>query len=324
LANLATTIFKSCHICTGLFLKSSGKLTCGCNVGYHVEIGDVHTEHLGKFIQGPLLQHIRTSFDAGYEPFNRCSQCLVRRTAEHHLAQGIDIHIEPINVCQLSCPYCTATCEKSTRFPIHLPLNTLCKAFTELLASNVQVNNVIFVGYGEPLLNQELPNMVQFVRKCYPSCNISIDTNANFMPTKAASITNCGANLIKVSIDGVDQISYETYRKGGNFEKAINFTRALTESCRSSGSMTKILWKYILFNHNDSNEQIRKALHISASLGVEISFDVTCTPNCSQRPLSEILAITGPKTKFTCTLDEKIMWQLAPQTRNLDISIKYY
>jgi wyosine [tRNA(Phe)-imidazoG37] synthetase (radical SAM superfamily) len=319
------TSFKSCHLCAGLFMKSSGKLTCGCNIGYNNEIGDACAGHVGEFVQGPLLQYIRTSYISGYEPFERCARCLVRRTSEHSLARGIDIHIEPVNFCQLSCLYCTATAEKATKSQIILPSSIIRKMFTELSTSGVLVNSVIFVGYGEPLFNPELPTMIQFVRSCYPLCEISIDTNANFIATKAADIANCGASLIKLSIDGVDQVSYGAYRNGGNFEKAINFARVLAESCRSSGSTTRLLWKYILFNHNDSDEQIRKALQMSIDLGIEISFDVTCTPNYSRRPLSQIRALAGSQVKFTCTLDERIMRQLVPQMiSNLDVDIKYY
>jgi len=304
-------MFKACRMCAGLFLKSSGKLACECNAGYHSEIGDVNTQNVGEFLYGPLLRHIRTSFAANREPFTICAGCFVRLTRELHIEQGIDIHVEPVNYCQLSCPCCTSTLEKASKINQALSLATFSKMFTELSASKIKINDVIFVGYGEPLLHPDLPTMIRHVRDFNPSCYIVIDTNANFPPAKAESIANCGASLIKLSIDGVDQASYGAYRSGGNFEKAIKFAQALVGFIQQSKSTTKLLWKYILFSHNDSDEQIRLALQKSAELGIEIAFDVTCSPNYSQRPLSEIVKVIGSKAKITCTLDEGIMqWYL--------------
>jgi pyruvate-formate lyase-activating enzyme len=294
-------------MCAGLFLKASGKLACECNIGYHSEIGDANTQHVGEFMRGPLLQYVRASFAAGREPFPHCTKCFVRLTSELQMEQGIDIHIEPVNFCQLSCPYCTSTIEQPTKTRRVLPIDIFRKMLSELSTSNIKVNDAIFVGYGEPLLNPELPLMIRLVRDLYPSCYVIIDTNANFPPSKAADIANCGASLIKMSIDGVDQASYASYRRGGSFEKAIDFAKALTACCRSSGSATKLLWKYILFSHNDSDAQVREAMRKSTELGVDIAFDITCSPNYSQRPLSEILAVAGPQAKFTCTLDKGII-----------------
>jgi pyruvate-formate lyase-activating enzyme len=300
-------MFKSCRMCAGLFIKSSGKLACECNVGYHSEIGDADAQHVGAFLRGPLLQHIRASFATGREPFPHCAKCFVRLTRELCVERGIDIHVEPVNFCQLSCPYCTATIEKATKVNRTLPLRVFQKALAEIAASAIGVNDIIFVGYGEPLLHPELPIMVQCARGLFPSCRIIIDTNANFPPSKAQAIANCGASLIKMSVDGANQATYGVYRIGGSFDKAMIFAKALAEACCASHSATRLSWKYILFNHNDGDDQIKSAVRQAAELGVEIAFDVTCSPNYSQRPLSEILAVAGPRAQFTCTLDEGIV-----------------
>jgi hypothetical protein len=70
------------------------------------------------------------------------------------------------------------------------------------------------------------------------------------------------------SIDGSTPESYSTYRIGGNFDKAMSFLRAATTRKRETGSRTKFVWKYILFDTTESVELMNNAQRMALDLGV--------------------------------------------------------
>jgi hypothetical protein len=81
----------------------------------------------------------------------------------------------------------------------------------------------------------------------------------------------------------VDQSSYEAYRRNGEYDKALQFTKDLAAEIRRTGSSTRALWKYILFNHNDRDDQILAAVKMASEIGVPITFDGTVGANASRR-----------------------------------------
>ena len=158
----------------------------------------------------------------------------------------------------------------------------------ELKESNVPVGNIVFAGFGEPLFNIDLPQMAALARKTYPASHISLDTNANFETKKAEEIANCGWDLIRLALDGADQVSYSAYRIKGDFQLATNFAKALSAAIKTSNSKTKAIWKYILFKHNDSDDLLKTAKRMADDFGIEINYDISVGDLASQRDLKEI------------------------------------
>jgi hypothetical protein len=102
-------------------------------------------------------------------------------------------------------------------------------------------------------------------------------------------------------LDGVSQSSYEAYRRSGDFTRALQFARDLADAIRLSKSSTRAVWKYILFQHNDSDEQLLAAIRMAAEIGIPIIFDATVGHLASKRPSSEIEAFTGQP--IGCNID---------------------
>jgi hypothetical protein len=71
------------------------------------------------------------------------------------------------------------------------------------------------------------------------------------------------------SIDGSDQASYEIYRVDGSFEMAIEFMKAAATAARTSVSPMKIVWKYVIFEHNDAPEQMLAAQEMGQEFGLD-------------------------------------------------------
>src|ERR1700674_4483526 len=259
------TEFGGCFMCHGLFVKADESLGCSCQIGYYSDLGNIARMDMGEFFNGPLLNYIRDSFKEGYEPFEMCSLCVSRtiKYLEGDLTHSVFLHVEPSTNCNLWCEICFCTDErKSTNPPprVNLPYSSFEKMVHDLKAAGLPVGTLALVGFGEPLFNNDTPRMASKTRELFPNAHIFLDTNANFGGRRAKEIANCGLTEIRLSLDGIDQESYVGYRVGGNFQKALGFVQCLVREIRETGSSTRAIWKYILFSHNDNDEQLRLAV----------------------------------------------------------------
>jgi uncharacterized radical SAM superfamily Fe-S cluster-containing enzyme len=314
------TSFGGCFMCSSIFVKADNHLGCSCQIGYHASLGEVSKLDMGEFVNGPLLRYIRESFLEGYEPFAICGSCHSRnavypdpeaahRSDPTHASQIQILHVEPSNNCNLYCEVCLCTDERlSTNTPKRLQMDygLFEKMIGDFKRAKIGVDRLALVGFGEPLFNSELPKMCRLFRKEFPASQIDLDTNANFGIRRAEEIADCGIDIIRLGIDGCDQLSYETYRRKGSFEKVINFARHLTETIRLRGSKTRPIWKYILFRHNDRDDQILQALSLADEIGIEIDFDLTGGELASPRSLKDIRALIGAR-KIGMNLDAQFI-----------------
>ena len=263
------TRFKSCSQVNQIFLKADGKISCSC-MRYHDILGDAWSLDVGKFINGELMRYIRESFISGYEPFAICSGCASRVSAGGTLEQttsATTLHVEPSSQCNLFCDVCTCTFERLSDNPpprANLDFATYEKVLHDIQSAKIDLLTIALVGFGEPLFNSRTHDMAALGRALFPTAHIYLDTNGNFGTRRADELADCGINEIRLGLDGVDQASYEGYRKKGNFAKALAFAERLTAAIRHKRSKTIPIWKYILFSHNDRDEQIEAAIRMAA------------------------------------------------------------
>ena len=302
-------------MCSGLFLRSDGKLTCWCNEGYYKVLADATETHVGDFITSPELKRIRNFFKKGRYPHEICIRCIARLSDEQADIEtsGIMLHVEPTNNCNLMCDSCLSTVER--QMPQVSPRKMLSpvvfeKAVRELKEKDIKIAFTSFCGYGEPVLNASLPDMVRIFRKYYPDVYAYLDTNGSLPVKLATPLANCGLNLINLGIDGSDQASYEQYRKNGNYVKCIEFLTELVNTRNRTKSLTKIRWKYILFAHNDSDECIKRAIRKAEEIGSDIVFHMTCSGNKSCRTSNELAKTIGGKEKIEFYLDKAFLEKL--------------
>ena len=298
--------FKGCTQLYQYFIKSNGMLSCSC-MRYWDILADTRDIDAGEFFNGKIMQFIRECFAEGYEPFSFCEGCASRLSSfesTDRIYKYIDLHIEPSNQCNLFCEACLCTYERFTEnTPARLSLDydLYEKTLREIHRAGLSLRNLALVGFGEPLFNSRTPDMARLARDLFPNAHIFVDTNGNFGKRRAEELANCGINEVRLALDGVNQKSYEAYRRNGEFARALQFARDLAQAIRDTNSSTRAIWKYILFKHNDSDRQILTAVRMAAEIGVPIVFDGTVGDNASRRTSAELEALVGQP--FGCNID---------------------
>jgi radical SAM protein with 4Fe4S-binding SPASM domain len=119
----------------------------------------------------------------------------------------------------------------------------------EELASTLVYLTLYF--QGEPYLHPDFFDLVSFAseRNIYTATS----TNAHYLSSQNAKKTiESGLDRLIVSVDGIDQATYESYRIGGSLEKVIEGTKQLVEWKKNLNSKTPhIILQFLVFRQNE-------------------------------------------------------------------------
>src|SRR6476646_11810591 len=123
----------------------------------------------------------------------------------------ISISFEPTTSCNLRCPECPSGLRAFTR-PTGMLQKNFFKETIDQLAPHLSY--LVFYFQGEPFLNPDFLNMVQYavLKKIYTATS----TNAHYLTDAVAKRTvESGLDRLIISIDGTTQGTYQQYRVGG-------------------------------------------------------------------------------------------------------------
>ncbi|WP_179216858.1 GSCFA domain-containing protein [Humidesulfovibrio mexicanus] len=202
------------------------------------------------------------------------------------------LHLEPSAACNLKCETCPGTAWRTGKWIIpkperlYYPYNEYIALVDGLKEKGIRLQTVILVGLGEPLMNPDLSRMISYTKSVFPDSLLKIDTNAVYPKADAEALVASGLDIIRLGIDGSCQESYSRYRKGGDIQNAFKFMERLVAAKKAAGSGISIVWKYILFEHNNTMAEIEAASEYAQRLGVTLHFETgwSSTPYSKQDP----------------------------------------
>lgn len=176
----------------------------------------------------------------------------------------ISISIEPTTTCNLKCPECPSGLRKFTRPTGFLSEDTM-KKIMEQMADYLMY--VTFYFQGEPLLHKEFGKFIGMLKSRKIVTGTS--TNAHYLTLeKGKEIIESGLDRLIVSVDGADSDTYQTYRKGGNFDKVIeNIEGFMKLRSQMKSSKPFVELQFIVFKHNE--HQIKEIKTLGKKMGVD-------------------------------------------------------
>lgn len=161
------------------------------------------------------------------------------------------ISIEPNNTCNLNCPECPVGNSMLQRKKGFMPLENFSAILSDLPKDLFYINLYF---QGEPFLHPDLINMVCLAKE--KKTYVTISTNGHFISEDIANqIVNSGLDRLIVSLDGVDQNSYEAYRKGGDFKLVLEGIGNVIEARTRLGSSTPFVILQSLWLKSNENKE---------------------------------------------------------------------
>ena len=269
-------------------MRSNGVLACwdDAGAGKELQAFDETVDYAYDVILGNVYDEIRSKLKRDELPFpEQCAHCFCLKA--HLKADDSVLHkhvdtfqIEPSMGCQLDCLTCRPKSERKLRVRRtehgHMTLDTrvLYKILDDLHRAGFQVDKFDFQGHGEPLLHKRVWDMCGYIAERFPTSIVSICTNANAKFER--SMVHSGVNELMFAIDGVDQESYSPYRVHGDFDTAYKFMYEFSQSAEQECPHIDRVWKYVVFSHNDSDEQLLRAQEMGLKAKVtELRFMLT-------------------------------------------------
>jgi MoaA/NifB/PqqE/SkfB family radical SAM enzyme len=124
------------------------------------------------------------------------------------------IELEITSQCNMNCSHChRLTLDRKTG---HMDIG-LFKKIVDEIASYPEAFLRI-VGLGEPTIHPHFREMMRYISK--KLTKVELTTNGSLFDIFSnEEILSWGIDILGVSVDGADKISYENIRRGGNYER---------------------------------------------------------------------------------------------------------
>lgn len=180
--------------------------------------------------------------------------------------------IDPTNICTLKCPFCSTGFGNIKRAKGMMSGENF-KKIIDILGPYLL--HIDMQNWGEPLLNKDIYQMIAYAKKF--DIHVTASTNfQNFDEKSAEDMISSKLDRLILSIDGASQETYEKYRRGGDFLKAIENIKTLVRKRKELKSrLPIIIWQFLVFRHNEHEIEIaqRMARELGADdIGVNSAF----------------------------------------------------
>lgn len=170
--------------------------------------------------------------------------------------------IDPTNICNLRCPLCPTWQDLKARPKGKMDLQTFSALLDEV---GPYLFALTLCNWGEPLLNPELPKMIENAKKF--NAVVGLSTNLNHLPDETAKrIVDSGIDIIVISLDGVTQESYSRYRRGGNIETVFRNIEELNSYRKNNTASPLLIWQFLVNKHNE--HEIPLAQEMARKMGL--------------------------------------------------------
>lgn len=158
------------------------------------------------------------------------------------------VSIEPTTACNLGCSECPSGLKSFTR-----PTGKLDLDVNKQLIQNLG-KQLFYINYyfqGEPFLHPQFLDLIKEAKK--HKIYTATSTNAHFITEKKADeIVASGLDRLIISIDGLTQQTYESYRVHGKLSKVIEGAKQLVEAKRKANSSTPhLIFQFLVVKPNE-------------------------------------------------------------------------
>ncbi|MDD4618907.1 MAG: radical SAM protein [Bacteroidales bacterium] len=127
------------------------------------------------------------------------------------LGISLGVDLVPKKVCSLDCVYCEVgkTTKLTTDRKEYIPLSKIEAELEHFFGNNQDPDYITFSGSGEPTLNSQIGNVLQFIKKKKPNIPVAVLTNGTLLYNQDVTKEILDADLVLPSLDAASQSVFQ-------------------------------------------------------------------------------------------------------------------
>lgn len=156
------------------------------------------------------------------------------------------LSIEPNNTCNLNCIACPVGNNSLSRDTGYMDIQVFKNIISQTKKHLIYLNLYF---QGESLLHPQIGKMIEIAHN--NNIYTCISTNGQLIKQNIENIVDSGLNKLIISVDGLKEDTYQTYRKGGtlkNITQGIEKLNAYKHTHNKKNPHIEI--QFIVMNHN--------------------------------------------------------------------------
>lgn len=260
-------------------INSDMTVSCNCqDYDGRAHIGDLRLNTFEEMFSSGKAQEFREILAQGKFPVPTCKGChelmttskteVSNYTKDFSLPKS-GIMVENTILCNLSCRFCDRKKTQSIRKRKQMSLDDV-RLVAKIIKEH-QIEAISYFNLGEPFLNDTFKDEISILKSINPNLRIYLSTNGVFIDTDEKMEAALRLDYICFSISGPSQTIATKYQVGGDFDKSFDNMKHLVAERNRRGQTAPIVeWKYVVFNWNDSEEHINKAIDLARAAGVNL------------------------------------------------------
>ncbi len=184
--------------------------------------------------------------------------------------------LETTNSCNLNCPYCMVGMQNelvskhgnAAHNLMTRPVGFMTEETFQVIRKELKqfgIRKIYLHFQGEPFLNKLTPGFAQILKE--DGFEVGVFTNGQaFNDRNIKELTKAGVDLIRFSVDGASEETYQQNRVGGTFNKVYENLKKVADAHR--GKKTRIEWQFLALRNNE--HEIDNAKSMANKIGVHL------------------------------------------------------
>lgn len=178
------------------------------------------------------------------------------------------VHVDPCGICNFKCTFCPCNYSDYRKKERHtkMSMDTFSKVVNGLAEFSPPVRVVNLYGFGEPLINENVPEMVKKIRPVISADGgVRIVTNGSLLsPELNFKLIDAGTKIIRISLNGLNSEEYfKTTGVKVDFDKLILNIKDLFEQSRDTNTEVSVK---IMTNNTENDENTKRFIEIFAPI----------------------------------------------------------
>lgn len=173
------------------------------------------------------------------------------------LGMSLGVDLVPLKVCSLDCIYCEVgqTTELTVERKEYVLYEEIIKEIDHFFMNNPDPDYITFSGSGEPTLNLQIGEILNYIKQKKPNIPLAILTNGTLLYDKGVIEAVCKADIVLPSLDAVTD---DVFKRINRPDKSLSVARHKQGLIDLRKVYSGKIWLevFILPSYNDSEEEL--------------------------------------------------------------------